>query len=54
MDLIIYYKCNHQNKKLQKILSGKTPIDIHNAKIAHKCYPDFDSFDVNRKLAIRI
>ena len=39
---------------VNKILSVKTLIDIRDAKIADKCYPDFDSFDVNRKLAIRI
>ena len=39
---------------VNKILSGKTPIDILDAKIACKVYPDFDSFDVNSKLAIRI
>ena len=54
MDLIIYYKCHHQKKQFIKILSGKTPINIRDAKIPRKCYPDFDSFDVNRKLAIRI
>ena len=54
MDLIIYYRCHHQNKKLIQILSGKPLIDIRDAKIARKCYPDFDGFDVNRKLVIRI
>ena len=39
---------------LIKVLSGKTPIDIRDAKIARKFYLDFDSFDVNKKLAIRI
>ena len=39
---------------VNKILSCKTPIDIRDAKIARKRYPNFDSFDVNRKLAIRI
>ena len=39
---------------VNKILSGKAPICIRDAKIACKRYPDFDSFDVNRKLAIRI
>ena len=41
-------------EEIVKILSGKTPVDIRDAKIAHKCYPDFDSFDVNRKVAIRM
>ena len=45
---IIYYKCHHQKKQLIKILSGKSPIDIRDTKIARKCYPDFDRFDVNK------
>ena len=34
---------------VNKILSGKTPIGRRDTKIARKCYPDFDSFDVNMK-----
>ena len=39
---------------VNRILSGRTPINRRDAKIARKCYPDFINFDVNRKLAIRI
>ena len=34
---------------VKKILSGKTPIDRRDAKIARKCYSDFERFDVNLK-----
>lgn len=39
-------------EKVNKILSGKIPIDTRNTKIARKVYPGFDSFDANRKLEI--
>ena len=38
---------------VNKILPGKTPIDRRNVKITRIVYPDFDNFDVNRKLAIK-
>ena len=37
---------------VKKILSGRTSINRCDARIAHKNYPDFDSFNANKKLAI--
>ena len=45
---------SYQKKCLIKVLSGKIQIDIRDAKTARKRYPHFDSFNVNKKLAIRI
>ena len=37
---------------VNRILSGRTWINRRDARIARKNYLDFDSFDVNKKLAI--
>ena len=37
---------------VDRILSGRTSINRHDAKITRKNYPDFVSFDANKKLAI--
>ena len=37
---------------VNRILSGRTSINRRGAKIARKNYPDIDSFDANKKLAI--
>ena len=37
---------------VNRILSGRTSINRRDAKIARKNYPDFDSFDANKKLGI--
>ena len=37
---------------VNRILSGRTSINRRDAKIACKNYPDFDSFNANKKLAI--
>ena len=37
---------------VNRILSGRTSINRHDAKIARKNYTDFDIFDANKKLAV--
>ena len=37
---------------VNRILSGRTWINRCDARIAQKNYPEFDSFDANKKLAI--
>ena len=37
---------------VNRVLSGRTWINRHDARIACKNYPDFNSFNANKKLAI--